>query len=97
MRRTGYILGMALLIAGAAAGMAALLAFVQGEPATLSLGSIWFRTHANSLVGFQALIENRISPALWPPLQWLLEMPAWLVLVVPGLILVLLCRPRIRA
>ncbi|HEX6144490.1 MAG TPA: hypothetical protein VFZ01_17355 [Geminicoccaceae bacterium] len=97
MRRVGYILGIVLLIAGAAIGMAELLTVVQGEPSRLSLGSIWFRIHANSLVGFQALVENRLSPALWPPLQWLLEIPAWLLLIPPGLLLVVLCRPRLRA
>jgi hypothetical protein len=88
----GYWLGVGLLIAGAAAAVAELLATLQGAPATLSLGAIWYRIHANSLVGFQALIENGLSPLIWPPIQWLLTLPAWLVLVPPGLLLVLLCR-----
>jgi hypothetical protein len=97
MRRFGYVLGIVLLLAGAAVGVAELLTLVQGARSTLSLGAIWFRIHANSLVGFQALIENGISPALWPPVQVLLEIPAWLLLIPPGLILVFLCRPRARA
>jgi hypothetical protein len=43
-----------------------------------------------------ALIENGISPSLWPPIQWLLTLPTWLVLVPPGLLLVLLCRHNRR-
>ena len=96
MRRFGYWLGVGLLVAGAAATVAELLTILQGAPATLSIGAIWFRIHANSLVGFQALIENGITPLIWPPIQWLLTLPAWLVLVPPGLLLVLLCRDKGR-
>ena len=96
MRRFGHWLGVGLLVAGAAATVAELLTILQGAPATLSIGAIWYRIHANSLVGFQALIENGISPSLWPPIQWLLTLPTWLVLVPPGLLLVLLCRYKGR-
>jgi hypothetical protein len=96
MRKFGYWLGVALLIAGAAAAVAELLTVWQGAPATLSLGAIWYRIHANSLVGFQALIENRITPLVWPPIQWLLTLPTWLVLSPPGLLLMLLCRHKRR-
>jgi hypothetical protein len=94
MRRFGYWLGAGLLVAGAAAALAELLAMLQGAPATLSIGAIWFRIHANSLVGFQALIEQGVTPLIWPPIQWLLTLPTWLVLVPPGLLLVLLCRDK---
>jgi hypothetical protein len=96
MRSFGYWLGVGLLIAGSAAAVAELLTRLQGAPTTLSVGVIWFRLHANSLVGFQALIEKGLSPALWPPIQWLLAVPTWLLLVPPGLLLVLLCRRRGR-
>lgn len=94
MRRFGYYLGIALLIAGAAVGMAQLLTIVQGEPSTLSLGAIWYRVHSNSLVGFQGLVETSLSPDLWPPILWVLSIPGWLLLIPPGLLLVVLCRPR---
>ena len=97
MRSFGYWLGVALLIAGAAAGLAELFAVFQGAPARLSPGAIWFSVHANSLVGFQALIEKGPLPVLWPPLQYVLTLPTWLLLVPPGLVLVALCRPRTRA
>ena len=97
MRTFGYWLGVALLIAAAAAAVAELLTMLQGAPATLSLGAIWYRVHANSLVGFQGLIERGLSPVIWPPIQWLLVLPTWLVLAPPGLLLVFLCRDRGRS
>jgi hypothetical protein len=96
MRKFGYWLGVGLLVAGAAAAIAEFLTMLQGAPSTLSVGAIWFRVHANSLVGFQALIEKGLSPAIWALVQWLLILPTWLVLAPPGLLLVLLCRNRTR-
>jgi hypothetical protein len=89
--------GAGLLVLGAAAALAELLTLVQGAPATLSPGAVWFRLHANSLVGFQALIEKGPLPWLWPPLQVLLTLPSWLILLPAGLLLVFACRPRLRA
>jgi hypothetical protein len=97
MRTFCYWFGVALLIAGAAVALADLLTVVQGAPVTLSPGAIWFRIHANSLVGFQALIEKGPLPWLWPPVQYLLTLPSWLILVPPGLVLVFACRARARA
>ena len=97
MRTFGYWLGVGLLIGAAAAAVAELLTMLQGAPATLSLGAIWYRVHANSLVGFQGLIERGLSPVIWPPIQWLLVLPTWLVLAPPGLLLVFLCRDRGRS
>ena len=97
MRKFGYWLGVVLLIAGGAAAVADLLAMLQGGSHTLSLGAIWYRINANSLVGFQGLIERGLSPAIWPPIQWLLVLPTWVVLVPPGLLLILLCRDRRRS
>jgi hypothetical protein len=89
--------GVGLLIAGAAVALAEILTVVQGAPATLSPGAIWFKIHGNSLVGFQALIEKGPLPSLWLPIQYLLTLPTWLILVPPGLVLVLACRTRSRA
>jgi hypothetical protein len=97
MRQFGYWLGVGLLVAGGAVAVAELLTMLQGAHSTLSIGAIWFRVHANSLVGFQSLIEQRLTPLAWPPIQWLLTLPAWLVLMPPGLLLVLLCRDRGRS
>jgi hypothetical protein len=92
MRTFGYWLGVALLIAGAAAALADLVTVVQGAPTTYSPGAIWFRINANSLVGFQALIQKGPLPWLWPPIQELLILPTWLILVPPGLLLVFACK-----
>ena len=97
MRSFGYWLGVALLIAGAAAALADLVTVVQGAPMTYSPGAIWFRIHANSLVGFQGLVENHVAPWLWPPIQQLLTWPAWLILLPPGLLLVFVGRGEARA
>jgi hypothetical protein len=91
MRAFGYWLGVALLIAGVAAALADLVSHVHGPPATYSPGAIWFRINANSLVGFQALIEKGPWPWLWPPVQELLTLPTWLILLPPGLLLVFAC------
>lgn len=93
MRRLGYGIGFVLLLLAAATLVAQLFSFLaQGGYQPIALGSIWYEVHANSLVGFQALIEQRVSPAVWPPIQWLLGLPAWLVLGVLGAVLFFACR-----
>lgn len=97
MRRFGRALGFVLLVAAAATGFAQLLMiWAAGAYRPVSLGSIWFNLHANSLVGFQALIEKNLGSLAWAPIQFLLTQPAFLVLLVPGLVLVFGCRPRQR-
>jgi hypothetical protein len=97
MRTFGYWLGVALLIAGAAAALADLVTVVRGAPTTFSPGAVWFRINANSLVGFQALVEKGPLAWLWPPIQGLLTLPSWLVLAPPGVLLVFACRGGSRA
>lgn len=92
MRKFGYVLGVVLLMAGTAIALAELLTMLQGAPSRLSVGAMWYRMHANSLVGFQGLIERGLSPAVWPPIQLVLTIPAWLLLIPPGLVLVVLFR-----
>ena len=58
-------------------------------------GELWSRIHANSLVGFNALIEKNISPWLWGEIIVpILLAPAWAIAVMPGLVLAILCRRR---
>lgn len=92
MKKFGYVLGVVLLVAGAAIAVAELLTMLQGAPSRLSVGAMWYRIHANSLVGFQGLIERGVSPVIWPPIQFVLTVPAWLLLILPGLVLVVLSR-----
>lgn len=97
MRSFFYALGMILLVVAGGCGVAELLHLTAGSGyRPVSLGSIWFNLSANSLVGFQALVEKQISPAVWSPIQFLLEVPAWLILAPIGLILTLACKPRQR-
>jgi len=53
---------------------------------TAPLGLRWFEIHKNSLLLIQPAIERHIAVWLWPPLQWVLQQPAWLV---PGVLGVL--------
>ena len=95
MVRIGHALGMILAVAAAAALLAQLLSLMaSGGYRPVALGSIWYSLHANSLVGFQALIEKGLSPSVWPPVAWLLQLPAWLVCGVLAAVLLLTCRPR---
>lgn len=96
MRASCYWLGVVLLLAGAGTALAEILTIVQGAHSPMSLGAIWYRIHANSLVGFQGLIERGISPALWPPVQFVLTIPSWILLFPPGAVLAFVCRPRAR-
>jgi hypothetical protein len=43
------------------------------------LGLRWFELHKNSLLLVQPAIERHIAAWLWPPFQWVLTQPAWLV------------------
>ena len=97
MRMFCYWFGVGLLIAGAAVALAELFTVLQGAPTVISLGSIWSGLNTNSLVGFQALIENHVALWLWPPIQFILILSAWRILVPLGLLLAVLCRPRTRA
>jgi hypothetical protein len=97
MKKTGCSLGFVLLLLAAASALAEIIMLAQGAPGTISLGWIWFQIHGNSLVGFQALIEKSISPAVWQPIQYLLTLPAWLVLGIPGVIFGLSCRSLRRS
>jgi hypothetical protein len=80
MRRYGCGLGVTLLPLAAAGGLAEIVLLWRGAPMAISIGWLWFHIHANSLVGFQALIEKGVSPGVWPPIQSLLTWPLWLVL-----------------
>ncbi|MCB9943144.1 MAG: hypothetical protein H6851_05915 [Geminicoccaceae bacterium] len=97
MRQFLYGLAYVLLVLAGASAIAEVFHMLASQAyQPLSLGSIWFSLHANSLVGFQALVEKNISPVVWAPVRFLLTLPAWVVLGVPGLVLLVTCRPRHR-
>ncbi len=101
MRSLLYYLGMVLLIAAAASGVAEILFYLTNDAHDgLGLGTMWYRVNANSLVGFQAGIEkglgSTVGPAVWMPIAFVLRLPAWLVFGVLGVLFMLLGRERQR-
>jgi hypothetical protein len=56
--------------------------------------ALWEGTHQNSLVALQALIQERV-PWLWEPIDvGILNQPAWLVLAVIGVLLIMMGRKK---
>jgi hypothetical protein len=97
VRRFGFGFGLALVVIAAATAVAQLFSLLaHGSYTPIALGSIWYSAHANSLVGFQALVEKQLWPALWPAILWLLQLPAWLVTGILGALLLVACRRRGR-
>jgi hypothetical protein len=97
VRRIGYGLGVALLFLAAAALVAQLFSLLaNGAYRPVALGSIWYEVNANSLVGFQGVVERSVGPSVWTAAQWVLGLPAWLVLGVLGALLYFGCRRRGR-
>ena len=97
MRQLGYLIGLAILIVAGATLVAQLFAlWASGAYRPISIGSMWFSLDGNSLVGFQGLIERNLGAVVWSPIQFVLTMPAWISLAVPGALLAFFCRPRQR-
>ncbi len=60
-------------------------------------GDFWSRIHANSLVGFGSLIENKLSPWLWANIILpVLLAPAWAIPAIPALVFLIVCKIRSR-
>jgi hypothetical protein len=97
MRQVGYLIGVGLLLVAGATLVAQLFSlWASGGYRPVSIGSMWFALDGNSLVGFQGLVERNLGSMVWGPIQFVLTVPAWISLAVPGALLVLLCRPRHR-
>jgi hypothetical protein len=97
MRRLGLVLGLILLVGAVGAAVVLGLGHVLGGGAgAVSIGSLWYQIHPNSLVGTQGLVERNVGPEAWAYVQEVFVAPAWLTLGLPGLVLALLCRPRAR-
>lgn len=90
------ILGYVLLLAGITAlGAEVLNSIEAGAWTILTGGEIWARIDLPSLNALQAGLERHIDPFLWDPILLnILLAPAWLVLGLPGLILILVARRR---
>ena len=92
----GRIIGWLLTLAGLASGGASAVGWYQtSEFRLMAAGEMWFRLAPDSLNLVQAIIQRYLFPQLWDPiLQTILLWPALFVLLVPGLLLVWLCRRR---
>lgn len=97
MRQLGFVLGVGLLILAGAALVAQLFSlWASGGYRPVSLGSMWYSLDGNSLVGFQGIVERNLGSMVWSPIQFVLTVPAWISLAVPGALLAFFCRPRQR-
>ncbi|MEO1017058.1 MAG: hypothetical protein AAFY56_05130 [Pseudomonadota bacterium] len=95
MRALFFGVGVVLLVLAGGTAVAQILSLITiGQYEPIAVGSVWFSLHGNSLVGFQAIVEKSLSPSMWPPIAYVIQLPAWLVLAIPGLILILAARPR---
>ncbi len=92
----GRIFGWLLTLAGLARGASTAVQWYQtGEARLMAAGEMWFRLAPDSLNLVQALIQRYLFPELWDPvLQTILLWPAVLVLLVPGVLLLWVCRRR---
>ncbi len=58
---------------------------------SVPLGQVWFDLHKDSLLLIQPALERHVSPFLWDPVMTtILEAPAWLAFVLPGIALLAL-------
>ena len=92
----GRVIGWILIIAALAAFAYDASGLARGEGFTMhAAGELWYRLHPDTLNMLQAGIQRNVWPYLWDPLiVTVLLWPAWLVLGVPGLLLVWLFRRR---
>ncbi|PIW25671.1 MAG: hypothetical protein COW30_18830 [Rhodospirillales bacterium CG15_BIG_FIL_POST_REV_8_21_14_020_66_15] len=96
VRRILFYLGWALLLAAFAAGAAEGL--VRADPGRglhpVSAHDLWYRLWPGNLVVTQIRVE-RLSPELWSAVvRPVLDLPAWILTGLPGVLLTWLCRPR---
>lgn len=76
-----FALGTALAILAAATLVAQLLSLLaHGGYVPLSLAAIWQAVDAESLDQVRTTLEGGAAAQVWPPLAWLLRLPAWLVI-----------------
>ena len=85
------LLGLVLLLGAVAAGVAQFHHWVDsGRFDSLALGQVWYNLDPSSLNLVQAVIERYIWPPLWDPvILTMLRWPAWAVLGLPALILLI--------
>jgi hypothetical protein len=93
------IIGYVLLLAGLVALGAELLSSLEaGEWTIIQLGARWGEFFGfESILAIQNGLQRYVHPYLWDPLlQSVFTSPAWLPLVILGLVLILIARRRRR-
>ncbi len=92
----GRVVGWLLIVlAVATAGHEAISSLDRGAYDWLTFGQLWAKIDIASLNLIQAVIQRHIWPFLWDGVILnLLLLPAWAVLSVPGIIMVLAFRVR---
>ena len=85
------LLGILLLLGALAAGTKQFQLWAEsGRFVPLALGQAWFNIDPPSLNLLQAVIERYVWPPLWDPvILTVLRWPAWAVLGLPALILLI--------
>jgi len=94
----GRVIGWILVVAGIAILVRDIIAWIDtGTLAFIATGELWFTLNSFSLNFLQAITQRYLFPELWDPIfVTLLLWPAFLVVVVPGLILSYAFRRRPR-
>jgi hypothetical protein len=92
------VLGLLLLVPTLASVVWEFVGWVQhGRWSIISAGELWFRLDSASLNLVQAVIQRYLLAELWDPvIQTVLTWPAWAVLGVPALALIVGAWPRRR-
>ena len=84
-----------LALALMAAGAEALASLQAGAWEPISFGQIWYDLHKESLALAQPAVQRYLHPVIWDYLLVsILLWPAWLLPLILGLVLMLLCRKR---
>ena len=91
MRRTGLILGWLLLLVALGVLVWEFLGRKEGEAFRLHpAGQFWYALDSGSLNLTQAVVERYLWPPLWDPvILSVLQLPAIVVIGVPGLLIIL--------
>ncbi|MEP3247789.1 MAG: hypothetical protein ABJN40_07305 [Sneathiella sp.] len=92
----GRIIGWVLIVIALLLGGGELVSSLQaGEWAPQLLGQLWFEYDSESLNLTQAIVQRYLTPALWDPIiVTILLWPAWVIFLVPGLLLTFLFRKK---
>jgi hypothetical protein len=92
----GRIISWLILATGVGLLAWAVIPVFRGEPfAPEATGKIWSEVHQDSLLLLQPAIERHIAPWLWSDIvQPVLVAPAYLVLIILGILLTLIFRKR---